>query len=73
MGFQDGLPWRSILRWTFGEMLLEPHFRHPRLDMAMEQIFFSVRGTNGVERRYRLSIERGWPRVDQVQGPPEET
>lgn len=73
MGLQDGLPWGWILRWTFGQMLQEPGFRHVRLDEAMEQIFFTVQGKGGVQRRCRLSIEHGWPKIVQVGGPAEST
>lgn len=36
----------------------------------MEQVFFTVRGEN-VERRYKLSIDRDSPVVEQVEGPAE--
>jgi hypothetical protein len=71
MGLQDGLPWGWILRWTFEQMLQEPGLRHVRLDEAMEQIFFTVHGKGLLERRYRLSIEHGGPKIDQVEGPDE--
>jgi hypothetical protein len=71
MGLDQGLPWMMILRWTYEQMDPDPDFRDVRLDEAMQQIFFTVRARHGVERRYRLTIDRGWPRVDQVEGPPE--
>lgn len=73
MGLQDGLPWRWILRWTFEQMLQEPGFSHVRIDEAMEQIFFTVRVRGGLERRYRLSVEHGWPKTVHVEGPAEST
>jgi len=73
MGLQDGLPWSFILRWTYEQMQQEPGIRYVRLDEAMAQIFFTVQGTQGGERRYRLSIDRGWPRVVQEEGPPDAT
>lgn len=73
MGLEDGLPWRWILRCTCEQMLQEPGFRHLRIDEAREQIFFTVRVGGGVERRYRLSIEHGWPKTVHVAGPAEST
>jgi hypothetical protein len=71
MGLQSGLPWRTILRSTYEEMDRDPGFRYVRLEETMGQIFFSVPAVGGAERRYRLTIDRGWPRVHQVEGPPE--
>jgi hypothetical protein len=69
MGVQEGLPWRWILRWTFEQMQQEPGFRHIRLDDVTSRIFFSAEGSGGEERGYRLSIEHGWPKVEQLEGP----
>lgn len=72
MGLQYGLPWRSILRSALEQIQRDPGFRYVRLDEAMEQIFFTVQ-SNDAERRYRLSIDHGWPKAVQVEGPPEAT
>jgi len=72
MGLQNGLPWPFILRWTCEQMQRDPGFRYVRPDEAMAQIFFTVPARNGAERRYRLVIDRGSPKVIQVEGPPEE-
>ena len=69
MSLEGGLPWVFILRWTFEQMRHEARFRSVQLDEAMEQISFTVLGPTGIERRYTLRIDRGWPRVDQVKGP----
>jgi hypothetical protein len=53
-------------------MQQDPGFRYVRPDEAMAQIFFTVPARNGAERRYRLVIDRGSPKVIQVEGPPEE-
>jgi hypothetical protein len=71
MGLEQGLPWRFVLRSVYQEMEQDPSLWHVTLDEAMEQVYFTVRGTAGLERRYKLTIEHGEPCVEQVEGPAE--
>ena len=70
MGLERGIaPW-LLLAHAYDQIDLDPAFSHAVHDVAMEMVFFTVRGGPGVERRYRLTIERGAPVVVQVEGPP---
>ena len=71
MGLEGGIPKALLLRWALHQMQEHPGFLHVELDEAFEMLFFTVRAGTGVERRYRLTIERGQPVVRQVEGPPE--
>ena len=71
MGLERGIPKVVLLRWALHGMRDHPGCHHLELDEAFELLFFSVRAEPGVERRYRLTIERGRPVVRQVEVPPE--
>ena len=71
MGLEGGIPKAILLRWAVHQMREHPGFLYVELDEAFETLFFTVRAGAGVERRYRLTIERGQPVVRQVEGPPE--
>ena len=71
MGLEGGIPTWLLLGHAYRQIDLDPAFTDAVHDEAMEMVFFTVRGGPGVERRYRLTIERGAPVVVQVEGPPE--
>jgi hypothetical protein len=71
MGLEKGIPTAFLLGWAYRQMEQDGAFTHVVYDEAMEQVFFTVRAETGVERRYKLTIERGWPVVEQVEGPAE--
>jgi hypothetical protein len=71
VGLGGGIPKLLLLRWAADRMREHPGFHHVELDEAFEMLFFTVRAGAGVERRHRLTIERGQPVVRQVEGPPE--
>jgi hypothetical protein len=71
MGLEQGIPKAAQLSWAYRHMVGNGAFTYVVYDAAMEQVFFTVRAGNGVERRYRLTIELGRPVVQQVEGPPE--
>jgi hypothetical protein len=49
----------------------DPSLSYVKFDEAMEQVYFTVRRKSGVERRYKLNIERGGPHVEHAEGPAE--
>jgi hypothetical protein len=71
MGLEKGIPKALLLGWAYRQMEQDGAFTHVAYDEAMEQVLFTVRAESGVERRYKLAIERGWPVVEQVEGPAE--
>lgn len=70
MGLEKGISKAILLGWAYSQMEQDGAFAHVVYDHAMEQVFFTVRGEN-VERRYKLSIDRDSPVVEQVEGPAE--
>jgi hypothetical protein len=70
MGLEKGISKALLLGWAYTQMEQDGAFAYVVYDYAMEQVFFTVRGEKA-ERRYKLTIERGWPVVEQVEGPAE--
>jgi len=71
MGLEKGIPKAFLLGWAYRQIERDGAFTHAAYDEAMEQVFFTVRTESGVQRRYKLTIERGRPVVEQVDGPAE--
>ena len=71
MGLEHGLPWRLILRWAYQQIERDPSFSSVVFDETAARVYFNVRTTSGAEPRYGLTIERGLPRVEKVEAPPE--
>jgi hypothetical protein len=71
MSLEHGIPKSLLLRWAYGQIQQHPGFSDAVYDEDLEAVFFTVPAKLGVQRRYKLTIERGLPVVEQVEGPPE--
>jgi hypothetical protein len=71
MGLEHGLPWWRILRWAYQQIEQDPAFSSAAFDEAAARVCFTVRTMSGAEQRYEPTIERGLPRVEKVEAPPE--
>lgn len=69
MGMENGLPRAKLLGWATRRLAESGDFTHVEYDDVLERVLFTVRSKTDVERTYKLTIERGRPVVQQIDGP----